>query len=140
MLLRSVLSACGEQKPLCIYACVQYRRQMIEHQGLEEHPHQADKSDPQLLKQLGCSGVLFLVTCAATFQGVLAGALQRIIKMEQALDVLRLLVTSSASQQSHLMFSHDSAWLMHLPSWEQGQMGQLRCKLRNRALYPSLER
>ena len=59
---------------------------------------QADKSDAQLLQQLGCSGVLSLVTGPAALQGVLAGALQRIIQMEQTLDVLRLLVTSSASR------------------------------------------
>ena len=47
---------------------------------------------------MGCSGVLFLVTGPAALQGVLAGALQRIIQMEQTLDVLRLLVTSSASR------------------------------------------
>ena len=49
---------------------------------LQSIAHQADKSDAQLLQELGCSGVLFLVPCAATLQGVLAGALQGIIQLE----------------------------------------------------------
>ena len=49
---------------------------------MQRKPHQADKSDPQLFQQLGSCGILLLVACPSSLEGVLAGALQGIIQLE----------------------------------------------------------
>lgn len=65
---------------------------------MQKELHQADKSDPQLFQQLGSCGILLLIACPSGLEGVLAGALQGIVQLEQALNILCLLVTNPASQ------------------------------------------
>lgn len=62
--------------------------------------HQTDESNAQLFQDQCCSGILFLVACAAALQNVLTGALQCIIQLKEALNILRLLVPNPAKRHS----------------------------------------
>ena len=73
---------------------------------MQKRLHQADKSDPQLFQQLGSCGILLLIACPSSLEGVLAGALQGIVQLEQALDVLCLLVSNPAFTSSRLLCRH----------------------------------
>ena len=73
---------------------------------VQKELHQADKSDPQLFQQLGSCGILLLIACPSGLEDVLAGALQGIVQLEQALDILCLLVSNAAFTSSRLKCRH----------------------------------